>query len=268
MVRTAISLAVAMVLSSSCATHLSIANAQEAPLGAQNQSVDLQSGTQSSGVTASLRDPVQIANTQAEQQRVEQLKKDSQAQIDAANAKAKELEVQLLEEKIKNLKQELAQKDNAPRVKVYGNKTPTKVGTQEEVREYLKDLEKQRAEYPNQPQFYTDENGNVVTVTPGNNFNIHYEGGYYPPPPPRPFPPYGQGNPVYPPDPVDPGFNHPGTRPPYPPTGSYPPNYPVDPGFNHPGSRPLPPYYNNRGNSKNSYGVEILPPANNNQGGR
>lgn len=277
MVKKALSLSLALMLSTSYAITMSPAYAQEE---GQNQAVHLVANNQNvqDNLSSSLQDPVQNSSGLGTKEPAT-IKADQQAQLDVANARAKDLEIQLLEEKVKNLQKELEQKSDAPKVKVYGNKTPTKVGTREEVQDYLKDLEQERAknsqiENDRRFQVYTDENGNVVTVDPGNNYNIYYEGVYgnngYPPPPPPPppyppYPPYGSTNPVYPPDPVDPGFNHPSSPPPYP--GARPP-YPStrpDPGFNHPGSSRPPYNYNQGGNTRSNYGVTVLPPANGGQ---
>ena len=95
----------------------------------------------------------------------------------------------------------LAQEE--PKIKVYGNKTPTMIGTPDEIAKYRQELNAQERLNDAQVTYsYVDENGNTVTVqsSKDNNYgggfyydgylyygnNAHYNGNVaYPPPPPH-----------------------------------------------------------------------------------
>ena len=110
--------------------------------------------------------------------------------------------------------------DNQPKIKVYGNKTPTMIGTPEEVAAYRQELAKQEAQSRPGTYTYVDENGNTVTVQSGtsSSFGVGLDAYYY----------YG-GNGYYPGGQY-PGGNYPGHRPPPPPPGTpVPPDMPMLP---------------------------------------
>ncbi len=144
---------------------------------------------------------------------------------------------------------------NEPKIKVYGNKTPTMIGTPEEIAKYRQELE-QREQFNNSQVTYSyvDENGNTVTVQSGkdNNYGIDYGGsfyydgywygnnGNYGPPGTDGRPPYPDHKPPYP------GHRPPGHRPPHDGNVHYPPPpphwAPTSPNVaTGPDGRPLPP---------------------------
>lgn len=103
---------------------------------------------------------------------------------------------------------------NEPKIKVYGNKTPTMVGTPEEIAKYRQELSQR--EHLNNSQVtysYVDENGNTVTVQSGNNNNygIGYGGSFY-------YDGYWYGNNGY--------YGPPNNGESYPPYPNYPPIHP------------------------------------------
>lgn len=102
-----------------------------------------------------------------------------------------------------------------PKIKVYGNKTPTMIGTPEQIAKYRQELaDKERLNDAQVTYSYVDENGNRVTVqsNKNNNYGINYGGGFYydgywqgtnsnsnvayPPPPPPPPPHWAPNSPT------------------------------------------------------------------------
>lgn len=169
-----------------------------------------------SNVSSNLQEPTN--NSAQGQTRVIGVGSQAKAKAEAANKKAAEQGYQ------------------EPLVKVYGNKTPTRVGTASEIAEYRRELAKDEAR--NNPPAsstytYTDEYGNTVVVQGGQDYdqllnsiygNVYVDamdyyyhqqqGGHRPPPPPP-----GQGG--YPPGQGG-----------YPPgQGGYPPVTPDTPGW-------------------------------------
>lgn len=68
-----------------------------------------------------------------------------------------------------------------PKIKVYGNKTPTMIGTPEQIAKYRQELADKERLNDAQAYSYVDENGNRVTVqsNKNNNYGINYGGGFY-----------------------------------------------------------------------------------------